>query len=479
MVAVCTLAAAAMHPAAPARAAAPVRVSADPRLSPHFRTRLSDYVSTCSKRRPLRLSIRASPGAEAAVDGGRPRAGSFEATVPLRVGEETKVRAKFEGGQATYHVRCIPTKFPRWRWRLFGRPQAQWYLFAPVSTVESIRSSLSRYLIVIDGHGVPVWWKRTPISPFGGLLLPDGNLGWTRYWGDPFGERTQGAWEIHRLDGSLVRTLQTAGSPTDIHDMEPLPNGDYLLITYRLRRNVNLTRFGRSTHANVIDGVIQELTSSGRVVWSWNTKDHIRLKETQDWAAVKRRLVDGTIAYDLVHLNSVEPSGNGLVISGRHVSAVYGIDRRSGKVEWKLGGTKRAESLRVMGDPLSPTFSNQHDARVLPDGTVTVYDNRSFVGPPRAVRFRIDAATRTATFLEQVTDRVDRSGSMGSARKLPGGDWVVSWGGTDLISELTPSGGVVWHLKMLHWINYRTLPIPFGRLSASALRTAMNRMHPR
>jgi len=148
-------------------------------------------------------------------------------------------------------------------------------------------------------------------------------------------------------------------------------------------------------------------------------------------------------------------------------------------VEWKLGGTKRPQSLRVIGDRLSPTFSNQHDARVLPDGTVTVYDNRSFVGPPRAVRFGIDPATRTATFLEQVTDRVDRSGSMGSARKLAGGDWVVSWGGSDLMSELTPSGGVVWHLKMRHWINYRTVPIPFGRLKTSALRAAMDRMHPR
>src|SRR5947209_10706291 len=127
-----------MSASAAARGAAPVRVSADPRLSPHFHTSLSDYVSACSKHRPLRLSIHASPGSEATVDGGRPRAGSFEATVPLRVGEETKVRAKFGGGQATYHVRCIPTKFPRWRWRLFGRPQAQWYLFAPVSTVEWI-----------------------------------------------------------------------------------------------------------------------------------------------------------------------------------------------------------------------------------------------------------------------------------------------------------------------------------------------------
>ena len=117
---------------------------------------------------------------------------------------------------------------------------------------------------------------------------------------------------------------------------------------------------------------------------------------------------------------------------------------------------------------------------VLPDGTITVFDNRTQVSKPRAVRFRINASKRTATFVQEVTDpQAPTSGSMGSARRLAGGDWVISWGGTKLVSEISGSGRIVWRLKFADSISYRVTPVPFGTIKATSLRRAMDRMFPR
>jgi hypothetical protein len=118
---------------------------------------------------------------------------------------------------------------------------------------------------------------------------------------------------------------------------------------------------------------------------------------------------------------------------------------------------------------------------VLPDGSVTVFDNGTDRGrPPRVVRYSIDPEARTATLLEQQTDpAAPRSQWGGSTRRLAGGDWVTAWGGLRLLSETTPSGRRVFRLTLAKGSWYRVLPAPYGTLSAARLRAAMERMHPR
>jgi hypothetical protein len=214
------------------------------------------------------------------------------------------------------------------------------------------------------------------------------------------------------------------------------------------------------------------------VVWRWNSKDHVSIGENADWDSY-RTIRDGTSVYDYFHLNKVEPDGDGYLVSARHVDAVYRIDRATGDVVWKLGGTKRPESLHAVGDDRPKLFSGQHDVQLLPDGTVTVYDNHT-PGKPRAMRFRIDAAKRRATVLRQVTEpQLVWSPAEGSARMLPGGDFVVSWGATNLLSELRATNDPTWRLTLTHGQSYRITPILPGTLSAATLRRAMDSMHPR
>jgi hypothetical protein len=455
-------------------------VTGTPSLYPAFDPAVPDYVSRCAGQGGQKLSIAAPPGESVSVDGGPPRTGSYQAQVPLKPGQATVLVAHSAQGSASYHVRCLPRDFPRWSAEPTGPTQAQWYLL----------SAESHWATFFDARGVPVWWRATAgkADVFNPTLFSNGHVAW--YPQPP--EAKFGIWpgvkvEEHRLDGSLVRRLSTVGVPTDLHEIQRLPNGDYLLDAYRPREGVDLSAYGGPKKAKVYYAEVQEIAPGGGLVWRWNARGHIGLGDTKRWwpylMKVERNFPARDRSYDAQHINSIAPDGDGLVISCRHTDAVYRIDRKSGAVDWKLGGTHTKKSLTIVGDPRygSTSFGGQHDARVLPDGTLTVYDNGSRrERPPRVLRFRIDRGNRTATLIEDLTDPdAPRSDWQGGTRKLPGGDWVTSWSSTSQVTEMTPAGKRVLRLQFPGRVAYRAVPVPFGVLTAARLRAAMDRLHPR
>jgi hypothetical protein len=284
----------------------------------------------------------------------------------------------------------------------------------------------------------------------------------------------------------VTQTLSTVGTPTDLHDLQPLPGGNYLLMSYPTREHVDLSPYGGPSDALVLDAELQEITPSGQLVWSWNSKDHIELEETGHWYAdyvipQPQPLGDGRKAYDIVHMNSLEPDGDGILVSMRHTDSVYRIRRADGAVDWKLGGTARPESLTVEGDHYAQPLGGQHDARVLPGGHVSIHDNGSALGrPPRAVVYRIDPVLGTATLTDEVGDpRAPSSFCCGSARRLSGGNWVLGWGSRSFMTELSPSGQPVLTIHYPELFTYRAQPVEPGVVAASALRAGMDAMHPR
>jgi hypothetical protein len=97
------------------------------------------------------------------------------------------------------------------------------------------------------------------------------------------------------------------------------------------------------------------------------------------------------------------------------------------------------------------------------------------------VRYRIDTTARTATLLEDIRDPdIDESIFAGGARRLPGGNWVISWGGVESIGEYTPSGRQVFGLELDEdFFTYRAFPVARSRLSRGQLRRAMDAQYPR
>lgn len=455
-------------------------IDVQPALYPGFAPAVSDYVTRCTGD-PVTVTVAAPLGTKVGIDGSAPQSGRFSQDVSLAAGQRFDFSTTKNGTTSTYHVRCLPADFPDWT---YSRTKPSHLDYEVVTPSLNGQLGTTNYLAFFDTNGVPVWWYKADHVPVDATLMPDNTVAFGRGFGG-FGTDPASAFEIRRLDGSLVRKLQTVGGVTDFHDMQLLLNGDYLLDSYVPRNHVDLSAFGGPSDATVLDAEIQEITPDGSVVWSWNSKDHIALSETDGWwptvLSTPTTLSDGRKAYDIVHLNAYEPDGGSLLISLRHTDALYRIDRSDGHVQWKLGGTATPESLAVSGDNRASLFGGQHDVRRLSDGTVSVHDNGTRQGrPPRVLRFQIDPTAKTATVVEKVTDpTIDSSGCCGSARRLPGGGWLVDWGGNPTIGEYAADGTRVSKLTFAKYFSYRAFPVTGGQVSASALRQGMDAMFPR
>jgi arylsulfotransferase ASST len=466
--------------AAPAVAAP---VVARPELKPVFRSERPDYTVRCQAGEPVQLTIDPPRDTRVAVGAGKARSDRFTASVDLVPGRAVALRFVRSEGTRLYVVRCLPPDFPHWRTKRSGTPQGRWYLLTPYGKSLAGYPSGAGYVAIFDSLGVPVWWMQRTPAPYAADLLSDGNVSWTDFVAhSPFSE----SFEERTLAGRVVRTWATVGWETNQHDFQLLPNGNALLVTYRPRDHVDLRPWGGPADATVLDGEVQEIDRQGGRVWFWNTKDHVALAEAGRWlpGLIEKPTIfkqDGTPIYDVAHVNSLEPAGNLLVISVRYLDAVYGIDRATGAIVWKLGGTHTPRSLAIAGDPFATTdFGGQHDARLVSGGDVlTVYDNGSKRERlPRALAFRLDPAHGRARLVRSLEfPQAGKSICCGSARRLPGGNWVVSWGNTPWVTELTPSGEPVLAIGFAGDVaSYRAVPILQGRLTRAGIRRAMDAM---
>ena len=481
--------------ATPAASAAELSVSAKPRLEPggfqHGTT--SDYATRCAESGRLRLDFVARGGFRVTARH-KTSSGRFTRWFALAPGRAIRFTASRHGRSKTYHVRCLPADFPPFASTRTGTPQAQYYVVTPNYPVFG-HPSYGRFVVVFDNHGVPLWWRgnREGREIDDAKLLPNGNLAWSNNLIGYYGWSPTNRFEEHRLDGSLVREDRTVGSPTDFHELEPVGESDHrMLITYRRREHQDFTSCGGEGAPSdfpVVDGEIQELDDRGAVVWSWNTHSdgHIPLDETGRYCRFTWTFAESlNDAADIIHANAVETftdrGREKVLLSAARLDAIYQIDKQTKSIDWKLGGTTTDKSLTVVGDddyaPLH--FAGQHDARRLADGTITLHDNQTVdQRPPRAVRFRIDEAARTATRVESLTDP-DAPASLccGGVRKLPGGDWVMAWGFVPYVTEMKPNGRRVFDLTFDGVYSYRVDPVLPGQLSRAALRHGMNKMHP-
>ena len=425
--------------------------------------------------RPLRFSGHAKLGTRVSIDGSPPRGGDFTVAIKLAGGEGTRIVARRGGTTSAIHVRCLPEGFPPIQFERFAKPAHDWYVVTPRN--ERDRAG---FAIVLNGRGVPVWFSAPGANATGARLLAGGRIAWAHrvFYGDQ-------QYTIRSLDGHVLDRVATVGSPTDPHDFLEIADGRYLVLTYKRRSGVDLSPYGGPADATVVDGEIQEVDRDGNLLWSWNSADHIGLEEAARWYPfiLARPLQPGTPdeRYDIAHINSIELDGNSLIASFRYFDAIYSIDRASGAINWKLGGTATSQSLDLHGDPEAPDlFGGQHDARLLSDGTVSAYDNATGRGyRPRAVRYAIHPRAATARLLESVVDPlVTDSPCCGNATHNRDGSWTIDWGRADLISEFGPGGQRRFNLRFGSRNSYRVAPADSDFATISQLRAGMDAMHP-
>ncbi|MGO8873263.1 MAG: aryl-sulfate sulfotransferase [Acidimicrobiales bacterium] len=414
----------------------------NPGLIPAYNPKIQDYAIRCTGDPTTGVS---TTGSGTVVVGGETFSGPVNLNVSLVADQSLEV----DYGGSSYYIRCLPNDFPIYYSTVSGHPKAPGYLV-----------TLETYAIAFDDDGVPVWWY-DGAEPGG-----SGQPQYAEFLTPTTVAVSQpNSFELVGLDGTIQGGVGGESLPLDTHDLELLPNGNYLGIE-RVPGTADLSSWGLSSEAAIIDDDIVEFTPSGQVVWSWSTADHVNVAaENANWHDQYP---------DVIHMNSIQYDGNGGVIfSARHLDAVYRVDMATGAITWKLAGTPTPESLTIAGSRHPTNFSGQHYARLLPNGEVTVQDDGTRANRRvRAVVFKINTTKMTAKLVQQVTDpRSTPALCCGSAIKLPTGGWVASWGYNDYTTELSRTGRPVLTITYPLLFSYRAELVD---ASITALREGMD-----
>jgi hypothetical protein len=279
------------------------------------------------------------------------------------------------------------------------------------------------------------------------------NFGVQTYRGEPvltWGE-TPGVYVI--FDSSyreIARFGAANGYNGDHHEFLISPQNTALITIYDAVRR-DLSSVGGIKDGLAVQGIVQEIDiETGKLLFEWRSLDHIGLDET--YAKPGQDLDYPGIDY--FHINSIDVDhDDNLLISARKTSAVYRVDRKTGEVIWRLGGKK---SDFEMGE--GTRFAYQHDARRLPDGTISIFDNGATVfrnGFPkvveesRAIILDPDERKMKASLVREYThpDKM-YADAAGNVQVLANGDAFVGWGRALAISEFSREGKLLFDARL-------------------------------
>ena len=348
-------------------------------------------------------------------------------------------------------------------------PQAKVAVSRPTASSDSIflapKSGPSQSgPLILDPHGRTVWFhplqRGFKAYDFRASSYQDEPV-LTWWQGKAAGEYGGGIGIIADSAYRVVATVKGGnGYPVDIHEFRLTPQGTALVIAYRSVKWDIRALNGPRDHA-LVDSIAMEIDiKTGRVLFEWHSLGHIPLRESYSRFNPKTRS-----PVDYTHLNSValDEDGN-FLISARNTWAVYKVDRRTGKILWRLGGKRSTFKL-----PKYARFVAQHDFERTPDGRYTLFDNGNVIPPPRWVSrglvFTINPAARRARLVQAFAQPQGRgSTTQGSVQTLADGHYVIGWGGgISDFSEFSPDRKLLFdaHL-MVKAASYRVYRFPWS-----------------
>ncbi|MCS6916485.1 MAG: arylsulfotransferase family protein [Chitinophagales bacterium] len=258
-------------------------------------------------------------------------------------------------------------------------------------------------------------------------------------------------WEVRDSNMNVIDGYTPGnGYNFDAHEFTIYPNGHAWMVVAE-DNIVDLSVYDPSypDDAIVMTTLVQEFDADKNVIWEWRGFDHIIPTETN-------QNLDANYV-DVIHTNSIELTPDGDVLcSHRHLNQVTLIDYETGEFIWRLGGVNNQFTF-ING---SETFNFQHDARILPNGHITLWDNGNahFPARSRAKEYRLNLDSMTAELVWYYQPKTYNNNNafwfaMGSTQRLDNGNTVIN-GGWDYSSnqsnfyEVTPAGVVVWELAL-------------------------------
>ena len=291
--------------------------------------------------------------------------------------------------------------------------------------------------LILDNRGRVVWFlpiDRRGVTDFR-VQRYRGKRVLTWWRGKSADDKRLGRYSIYDSSYRVIAYVRPGnGLSGDMHEF---------VITRRNTALMTLSHRVRVKSRSVLEGAFQEVDiKTGRVLFEWHSIDHVALVESYYHLP---RNPDRT--YDYFHINSIDIDRDGnFLVSARNTHTIYKLDRRTGRIIWRLGG-KRSDFELGRG----VAFGWQHDARRRPDGTLTLFDNAAapkLRKQSRGIVLRVDERNRRVTLVHSFVHTpplvaVDQ----GNMQKLTNGNYLVGWGHQPYVTEFGPHGKTLLDLR--------------------------------
>jgi hypothetical protein len=276
----------------------------------------------------------------------------------------------------------------------------------------------SPYLIIAATDGTPLWYRKMNDQCLDFKRQPNGLL--TYY------DKSVGCYLAMDSTFAVVDTFRCGnGYSTDPHELQILPDGHALLMSYDPEPYaMDTVVAGGNPNAQVTGLIIQELDLNKNVVFQWRSWDHVKITD-----AIMISLTAGVIDY--IHGNALDLDHDGnILLSSRHFCEITKIDRQTGDIIWRWGG--KNNQFRFTNDTLM--FSFQHAVRRIPNGHITLFDNGNTHQPQfsRGVEYALDEQNKTATLVWEYRHSPSLYGfATGYVQRLEDGSTLIDWGATN------------------------------------------------
>jgi hypothetical protein len=313
--------------------------------------------------------------------------------------------------------------------------------------------------MIVDDQGQLVWFSKNRYATDFKVQTYQGELVLTWWEGKVVAGHGVGEYVIFNSSYREINRVRAGnGYEGDLHEFYITPEDTALLTAY-VPTQTDLSPISGSEDGAVWDGIAQELDiETGEVLFEWRSLDHVGVEETY-----REPPQDPSTPLDYFHINSIDIDFDGnFLISAKGTSAVYKVERESGKIVWRLGGKK---SDFEMGS--GTRFAYQHDARRQRDGTITIFDNG--VSPrvheqSRRIVVELDMDEMSATLVREFThpNRL-LSTSQGNVQVLPNANLLVGWGSAPYFSEYSNEGELLFDAQLLgDGQSYRAFRFPWS-----------------
>ncbi len=262
------------------------------------------------------------------------------------------------------------------------------------------------------------------------------------------------------------------------HDWRRLPNGNTVIL-------VNYVIPVKGWKAEkLLEDAVYEVNPKGEVVWKWAAFEHLdELGFSEASLKILRETLtrnDKTIPFDYLHFNNLSVVGpnkwydagdqrfhpDNLLFDAREANVIGIIDKKSGKIVWRIGPDYPPSIGQTTGKPNVPRpvdqISGQHDAHIIPkglpgEGNLLVFDNQGAAGyppvnigtQPRSRVLEIDPVKKEIVWQYTGVDSGNPgysfySSYISSARRLPNGNTLVDEGMNGRFFQITSKGEIVW-----------------------------------